>query len=352
MNKSEAKDYILHQEPIFLQSARPIMGKHSFVCPCCSNGSGRDGTGITMIPRTNEHPVYKCFKCGEAADIIGLAKDFTGYDSFVDVFHFLYDEYGLEVDGYDSTNRKPYRREVFVSTELEPEKVYEDQTALFQKAEEDLDPTYLEKRGISLETQRHYHVGTVSKWVHPSVIERWNGYENVPDYLKSPRCIIPTSNYSYLARDIRPDSELTETSKKYTKSKYGSVRLFAKDDLVGEKVFAITEGEIDAMSFYEATNGSLKAAGLGSTSNWRKIVNAIVEGELNPEGVVLALDNDEAGKKATENIKLALDAMAIPYVDIHFEGKDPNEALKNNREGFLESIEAAVDELSVDMSLE
>lgn len=344
-SKKEAKDYIITQEPIFLERARNINGRHSFVCPCCNNGSGRDGTGITMIPRTNEHPQYKCFKCGESGDVIKLAQQLTGEQSFARVMEFLYDEYGLEVEGYDSTNRKPFVRCYPVrAIEDEPERPEVDQTSYFERVEANLDPSYLEERGLSLETQRYYHIGTDKEWINPVVEERYKAKgQEIPSFMKSPRCIIPTSGTSYLARDTRKD--VPEANKKYQKVKYGKAHLFAKDDVKTGEIIVVTEGEIDAMSIYEATTGKTKGAGLGSTSNWRKFLNMMVIDGIRPSGVILALDNDDAGKKVEDLMQINLDVLEIPNVVLNFDGKDPNEALQKDRDAFKEAIETAIDEL-------
>lgn len=345
MNRSEAKEYVILQEPDFLERARNINGRHSYVCPCCNNGAGRDGTGITMIPNTNEHPIYKCFKCGEAGDVIELAKHYTGYDSFRENMNFLFDHYGLVVDGYESQNRNPIKREVFVKPIEDDRPPAVSQKEYFKKVQASLDASYLEERGISLNTQKHYGVGTDLAWINPVVKARYESEgKELPEYMKSPRCIIPISEFAYLARDTR--KVVPKSNEKYQKIKYGQVQLFAKEDIKNESIFAVTEGEIDAMSFYEATNGEVKATGLGSTSNWRKLVNAIIEGEISPDGVILALDNDEAGIKARENIETALNSMGIPSYAIVFDGKDPNDALRKNRNAFKAVVENAIEELS------
>ena len=57
MDRNEAKEYVIAQLPDFLPKAKRIGGKPSYVCPAdgCGNGSGSDGSGITMIPGTSAH---------------------------------------------------------------------------------------------------------------------------------------------------------------------------------------------------------------------------------------------------------------------------------------------------------
>lgn len=340
MNFNEAKAYVLAQEPTFLRRARNINGRHSFVCPCCDNGAGKDGTGISANPYSSpNHPYYKCFKCGEGGDVIDLARAHTGY-GFKRAVEYLCDEYGITLEGYEgSTNRRDIVIDTRSTTSMVQEPPQVSQTDYFRRVERDLDPSYLESRGISEATQRHYHVGTDHEWVNPVVAERYGG--NIPPYLKSPRCIIPTSEFSYLARDIR--EEVDERAKKYQKVKFGQVRLFAKEEAYASDIFVVTEGEIDSMSVYEATEGETKATGLGSTANWRILVREMEERSVHPSLVVLALDNDEAGQKAKALLEVAFAAMGIDTVGLSYEGKDPNEALKNDRAAFAAAIAEAIE---------
>lgn len=61
----------------FLERARDVCGKPSFVCPECGNGSGSDGDGILY---DEAHDRYHCFKCGRSLDIFDLAAAVNGWD--------------------------------------------------------------------------------------------------------------------------------------------------------------------------------------------------------------------------------------------------------------------------------
>lgn len=61
------------QEPFFLTTApKHINGSVTYVCPRCGNGSGTSGTGIVLVPRTENGKRWKCFVCGLCEDFIGL----------------------------------------------------------------------------------------------------------------------------------------------------------------------------------------------------------------------------------------------------------------------------------------
>jgi len=76
---------------------------------------------------------------------------------------------------------------------------------------------YLKKRGISEATAIKHGLGYVKDWQSPKGLLK---NKNLP---KTPRVIIPTSDYSYATRDIR--DELTDEQKKYSKTKEGGVNI-------------------------------------------------------------------------------------------------------------------------------
>lgn len=98
----------------------------------------------------------------------------------------------------------------------------------------------------------------------------------------------------------------------------------------------IVEGEIDAMSIYEAGG---QAVGLGSTANYMKLVEHLKETPTE-HPVLLALDKDRAGIETTDKLAIELDKHGINYlkVDIVGDCKDPNQALLADREAFTQRI--------------
>lgn len=178
---------------------------------------------------------------------------------------------------------------------------------------------YINQRGLSLETVKHFGCGFDPYWRSPKALDEGR---NVP---YSPRLIIPSSNSGYLARDTRDN--LNEYQLKYQKMKAGELNLFNKQALHNEKgVCFITEGEIDAMSIYEA---GFQAVALGSTAMVEKLLQTLKENGTNCTLIPL-LDNDTAGKEATLKIEEALINMNIPFYHVDkfcFNAKDSNEAL-------------------------
>lgn len=351
MNFQEAKQYALLQQPDFLPHARRIGGRNSYVCPCCENGAGKDGTGITMIPGSGEHPLYHCFKCDFTGDIFRLAMEYYGLDTagqaMREVFRYLdiTPDHDRSASGSITKSRPETEKKPEIQEEPEP-----DYLAYIKKCADDLDPSYLLGRGISEKTQRHYMVGTDKSWVNPTAVERYQKEGRDIRFLrKSPRCIIPTSSRSYLARDTREN--LSETLTKYAKQKIGKIRVFNEKYAANQNVIFVTEGEIDAMSIHEASEGSYEAIGLGSTANWRRLVQ--IEENNGYKPLILALDNDDAGRLAAEKITEAIQNKA-PIVMMEYEGKDPNSVLQKDitdhtsclKQAIVRSMDQMIEKLS------
>lgn len=345
MTFQEAKDYSILQRPDFLARARNIGGQPSYICPHCENGKGKNGTGITMIPRSVLHPTYHCFRCDFTGDIFELAKEHYGLSGNRDAFYAVFEYLGISIDSpmrepisYKPRNNMSQTGPVSVG-EVEEEEI--DYLEYIKTAADNLDPSYLEERGISEQTQRHYSVGTDKSWVNPKTVERYKKEgKDLRHIRKSPRCIIPTSRHSYLARDIR--NNLPESALPYAKQKVGKIHLFNEKYASRADILFVTEGEIDGMSIYEAAG--YEPIGLGSTANWTKFVR-FLETLSDKKPVILVLDNDDAGRAAADKIIAALAPAGYPVLQMQYNGKDPNNALIEDKAAFKHAIDLSVSEM-------
>ena len=311
-----------------------------FVCPLCGNGSGDTGDGVTFIKGSYK---VKCFKCNFTGDIIAL-KAQENNCSYNDAARVLAVILGIADDRDKKfVNRKLLNEGKFnfrtgSDKSLLPQKVFEqydedpqfDQVQFFIEAEKNLYLTdYPARRGLSLNTAKHFRLGFVQKWRHPKIS---GAYE-------SPRLIIPTSRYSYLARDVRQN--LSDAEQKYSKQKVGPSAIFNTGVVKSELVF-IVEGEFDAMSFFEI---GLNALALGSISNYKKLVdlliNTIPNGQNFPPNIfILALDNDKGGRTTTRTLRQILNGFGLYNIiakDIYGNFKDANDALVADRKKFFKA---------------
>jgi len=115
----EAKSRPLELLPIFTDKAKAtVNGRPTFICPLCRNGSGSDGDGITINPKSKSRTGLKCFKCGFSGSIIDLVMQAGGYDYNMaveicaDALHIpLEDEKGPFEAGTGTRDKKTDREE-------------------------------------------------------------------------------------------------------------------------------------------------------------------------------------------------------------------------------------------------
>lgn len=292
-----------------------------YICPLCGSGTGNNGRGtpaFNIIPNTDETQ-WKCHACGESGDVIDLDRMLHGGE-FKDAVKRLQEKYA--VGSY-----VPKKRET--RTEA-PEQA--DYTDFFLKANSRLSECdYLTKRGICKQLQNAFHIGYVPDWKHPSV----------PNAPASPRIIIPTSKYSYLARDTRQD--LTDKQKEYSKQKVGKMHILNAAGLYRKAEYCfVVEGEIDCLSVLQC---GFNCIGLGSAN--------VIESKLLPMCrkrkpdlvLIFALDNDEAGRlweqKITEFQKIGIRCTSAAICG---DCKDPNELLMKNSMQLTENLQKAVED--------
>lgn len=353
MTRAEAKEYVKRQEPTFLQRAK----ERGYICPFCGNGNGSDGDGIVRDTKDRERTHYKCFVCGVHPDIIDLIGEYYGLSDDKAKFEKAYDYYGVVIEDEKKPQKGTKKPETKTNTQettkavekantssqeyVKNEEPEVDCTDFFLEAKKNNNYEYLKRRGINESVQDYFEIGYIEDWISPKAVETTIKKGGDPSNLpKTPRCIIPTSKTSYLARDTR--AELTEDEKKYSKSKYGRQHLFNINNLYRMSVVFVTEGEIDAMSICECGSCGI---GLGSCSNWKQFVDRVRIRKENykdkPVYYYLMLDNDDKGKETQDLLLDALQKMgeSVKIASYPLKYNDPNEMLVKDPKGFKRLID-------------
>jgi len=370
MTRREAKEEIISHPERYLvldkQSGQKNTDRPSYVCPICGSGTGKKGTGITSKDGVHFTCWAGCFTNSDVIDIIGLQNNLTDYNAKLERacaeygidYRELRSDYNLPLasaradfrdepahnqpeKGQNSTNNTHNTENTTNTTETEQT----DYMQFFRACADNRgESDYLEKRGISEQVQALYLIGFCPSWISPTA--KKNG-ANPP---ATPRVIIPTSRYSYIARDTRPAESLTDTEKKYSKMKEGKVALFNVRKAIEqtEKPVFIVEGEIDALSIIEL---GYQAIGLGSVYNYKKLLEYVKENRPS-KPLIISLDNetDQRKKDNIENItKQLLAGLRELNIDsyraeISGEYKDANERLVADRDGLREALEDAIEQ--------
>lgn len=98
-----------------------------------------------------------------------------------------------------------------------------------------------------------------------------------------------------------------------------------------EKYITIVEGEDDAHHMYEWLQGKYPVLSVRSASNAENDVKHDFDKLMKAEKIYLCLDNDEAGKEATDKIVDILGYDKVYFVDLPDEYKDISEMVEDHR---------------------
>lgn len=348
MTRDEAKEQI-HEAtrdilPKLLEKAKsPVNREPSYICPFC--GHGKSGDGLTINKHSKGGFSLKCFGCGFSGDIIDLYQKMNGAD-YNTALSVLAEGIGISIDTAQTAQNRPQTVSKVLSdkntadTHKSPQEATEalvDYTEYYQKCTARLEDaaasSFLQARGISLETAKKYALGYDPAWISPTVIqnqeEKGSSWRPQP----VPKMIIPTSANAYIARAIQQDDSMRYAN-------VGKPVLFnAKALYEGHRAVFITEGAFDALSIIQC--GAV-AIGLNSTSNIHTLLRYLNE-KPTESILLLALDNDVAGQKATGELQSGLNQLHVRYqiVSICGDAKDPNEALQKDKEAFTAAIHKA-----------
>lgn len=282
---------------------RDRQGK-GWCCPFCNNGQGRTGDGIRPIPRRPY--LLKCFRCGEKMDALDIAGKVLGLSSFAD-----------RLAACESLARTDYNRADACRT-LRPHQVQPrpqkqmDCSRLFAEAHEHIAETdYLRNRGISAAVAQDARFNLGFAPFYPTGTTR-------------NAIIFPTSRRSYTIRSTDPAAE---HSNRYRQR--GQIVPFAVESMYTGRPCFVTEGAINALSIVEVGGNALA---IGSTEGITAFLQQI-DRQRPAAPLLIALDNDQAGERATDRLCKCLDARKIRRVCVSFcrPGMDINDELRSDR---------------------
>lgn len=344
-------------------------GRGMYCCPFCGSGDGRRGTGaVHYYPETN---TFHCFSCGKTGDVFDLFQQDTGADYNTALTQLAADA-GITIDTYKPTAAADFAPERQQNTpqkrvegprshesgkndnlypndvkgprnateavkEALQEETIADYSAYYKACREKIaDPaavSYLTARGISVSTAARCYVG-FDPVADPAGNPGGQGQSMRP----VPRIIIPTTPGHYVGRSIDANTpgQYAKMNNKGGKPGIFNGRALHAQDV--QEVF-IVEGAFDALSIIEA---GAAAAALNSTANADTLLKALEENPTSAT-LVLCLDNDDAGKRATDVLRQGLTRLNISHItaDICGGHKDPNEYLQHDRTGFIDAVQAA-----------
>ena len=344
MARTEATEYIKSNPGEYL---KPDGKGTGYICPLCGSGTGKGeknkGTGIT----TKDGIHFKCWSCcdidgNDIIDIIALEHGINPKGNPGEAFRKAYEVYGIEINDIEPIKavksvegtQTPKTRENAQNRPLGA-KNDKDYTNYYNKCKEQLENSpealeYIASRGISRETSKKRNLGYDPKWLHPNPSN-----PEKPGY-PSKRIIIPNTAGKYTARATDPN-----INKDYRVMKVGGLELYNAETLQQDKPLFITEAEWEALSVIEVGG---QAMALGSTTNAKKFIERLKADPPKAEYLIISMDNDDEGNKATADIVEYLQTTDILFLPVIISGKhkDINEALQADRN----AVKQAVMELS------
>lgn len=321
-----------------------------WICPVCGSGSGKNGTGLVYNKDSHSFTCYgKCDK--KSRDIITLWAEVNGLDTqrdFITILKQMSEKAGIIID-IQNNNYKPIpkteKQEIKAdNTEQQKDEVKEAEDEA-QKAKnkehiikaqanfsEDCEAMqYLQSRNFKYSTCKKYGIG-------------------FDTYYKS--VIIPTSESSYIYRNIYSKNRGNSKGKQHFFNDELFIKIIAKDVLGFDlkNYLFVCEGWADSLSFLD---NECQSIAINSTNNKEKFLEEVKKSKnlFNEDFCfLLALDNDEAGKKATAEIMEKLNSKEFNFIKcfdvtsylLAYGGnnyKDVNEAYIDNKEEFIKRAE-------------
>lgn len=187
---------------------------------------------------------------------------------------------------------------------------------------------YLASRGITLATASQYRLGYAPGWQSPTALA--HGGNPTP----TPRLIIPTGQNSYVARLTVGDG--------IKKMKEGRASFFNGSALAKNQTIYLVEGEFDALSILQAGQQAIALGSVAMINQFGRLLNYYRQ--QRPDHfyptILVALDNDDAGKQATRQLTMLLQKNNVTsyVVQIARGCKDANEALTSNPKQFATDV--------------
>ena len=308
--KEKLKHYLIP----YLDTITYKKGKQ-YICPFpdCRSGTGKNGTpAFNIIPNTNETR-WKCHSCGRSGDIIELYQELNETD-----FKTALNELKQQFFG------SSYIPTPIQINKARKEELPENFSDFFFKAHQNISASdnYLQNRGISDSLIEKFNIGYIPDWKHPKR----------PNDEPTSRIIIPTSDYSYLARATHSKDKM----------KVGKIHIFNLNAIYSENYdyCFVVEGEIDCLSVLQC---GYNCIGLGS----KNMIDSFLKiCKIQPKTILIfSLDTDKGGKEAQEKVSLFLERK-IPCIAVNVSGKekDPNDLLVKAPEQLKANLQKAVEQ--------
>ena len=165
-----------------------------------------------------------------------------------------------------------------------------------------------QRRSLKLETYRHFRCGYLPNWILTKSRAEYacgiyvQSLTGEPKHLPPPseRIIIPTPSMQHF-NAVATSSARINMNKDFWKQHVGYMELFGDPNTFNSDLIVVVEGEIDAMSIWQASGGEIAAVAILGCGNWKKTLLPKLK-DLHGKKLLLLLDADSAGKKSAKKL--------------------------------------------------
>lgn len=271
-----------------------------YVCPLCGSGKGQHKTGAFGIFAEGKR--WKCQACNQGGDIFDLcaAVEHTTLQEATRAMIERYGSRGNVLEGQKATPQKntPERP----AEAIEAKSFLQDIERFHQALKGSEGERYLLSRGLSVETMERFKLGFDAR----------GHFVTIP--------YNPQGSY-YGQRSTIP-----EAAQKHNNLKGVQIPLFNAAALYAADVCFVVESPLCAISIAQAGGAAVAISG---TSGGERLI-AQLKKKPTKAALVLCLDNDKAGYKATDEIGARLEEIGAYCVNgtaaIMGEEQDPEKA--------------------------
>lgn len=284
----------------------------------CFNGkahSHNDKHPSSAIVPGTDNKLWKCFTCGEAGDIFKAVKLNEGKD-FKQALSYLSSKYGVNLQ---STNNPKYQTPYHKGDEVE------DFSLIINEFHKSVNQThYYNDRGLSERIINKYRLG----------------FDPIK---KGFKYLLPVSNSFITWR-----SDSVEKAGRYKNQGKTSPfnEIYLKDTSLTVKYIFVVEGTFDALSLEEIGYSAISINSVSSVNHFIELLTLYNE-NLKDKIIILAGDNDDAGKEMNEKLKTTLTSLNIKssIYNKYSKLKDMNESLISNRKALEDDISTFLQEV-------
>ena len=346
MNRADATEQVKRLLPNYLE-AQGIDIRKNFHCLSGEHDDNKPSMGYRADGNSG-FPYVHCFSCGATYDTVSLiAKEYglTAYSR--ENFEKAYEVFGLDVEGVEHRNgpiipinrvlqERQISNPIEVGTNDFTEEIEIAHRAMLDNREA---RQHFAARHYSADVVRTYKLGYIEKG-HNELLK------SLPDHFcKSKKASLYQYVYpiidedgraTYFMTEINDRTQCDDYNPKYRKINNLPAPLFNERYLKKNTppVIFVTEGIPDALSVETVNGKAIALTGVG----YNRLVELLKLHKPNTT-LVLALDNDKAGKAMTEKLAGELDKLGTSFVigGPTFK-KDYNEELISDVRLFAESI--------------